>query len=141
MRTLAVLLAAVLAASPAFAAEGHKAKAALDDRVDANGAVGAPEVGKGEHMGRAPTLPGAYFGDRAREAVRAYYAAHPPVATVPLQWQVGDKLPAGAAVQPVPSAIKAKLPKLPPGHQYVEVAGNILLIAAKSRMIVDGIAR
>jgi hypothetical protein len=50
-------------------------------------------------------------------------------------------VPKEAAVTPVPSPLQASLPKLPPGHRYVQVGGEVLLIAAESRMVVDGISR
>jgi hypothetical protein len=31
------------------------------------------------------------------------------------------------------------LPRVPVGHQYVQIAGDILLIAVGSKMVVDGI--
>jgi hypothetical protein len=40
----------------------------------------------------------------------------------------------------VPQGVLASLPKLPPGHRYVDVGGDILLMAAGSRMVVDGIS-
>jgi hypothetical protein len=39
----------------------------------------------------------------------------------------------------VPQQIIIKLPPAPAGHRYVEVAGDILLIAVGSKMVVDGI--
>ena len=147
-RVLAVLLAALVAA-PALAAPpnggppGHerKAKKALDDRADTR--MRSNDVGKGTHMARKPTQPGAY------------YAAHPPKPCPPglakknngclppgqaKQWQIGQRLPATVVLAPVPSAIRIKLPGVPPGHKYVQVAGDILLVAIGSMMVVDGIA-
>ena len=74
-RALAVLLATLLAAG-AMAAQDpvHQPKQARDDRADPRMATGP--VGKGEHFARKPTQPGAYFNDRTREAVHAYYAGH-----------------------------------------------------------------
>jgi hypothetical protein len=133
-RLPAIVLAAVLAVTAA--AQERKAKTAVDDREDPNARLA--EVGKGTHMARQPLKPGAYFNSKTRAAVRAYYAAHPlqgvPAANA---WQIGHTMPAGAA--PVPPELLAKLPKLPPGHLYVQLSGDVLLVAAGSKMVVDAI--
>lgn len=147
--SLSVLLfAAVLAAGAAHAAapaydagEVHalrKPKAALDDRVDTR--MHASQVGLGTHMGRRPTRPGVYFDDKNREAVHAWFAAHPPRATVAVPWTIGQRVPANVALAPLPAGLRADLPRLPPGHKYVEAGGNVLLVAIGSNMVVDGIA-
>jgi hypothetical protein len=43
-------------------------------------------------------------------------------------------------VASVPQPVMASLPKLPPGHRYVQFGGDILLVAAGSKMVVDGIS-
>lgn len=147
--TLSVLLfAAVLGAGPAFAAMSgngaaeahptHKPKAALDDRVDTR-MHGSP-VGVGTHMGRQPTRPGVYFDDKNRQAVHAWFEAHPPRAAAPVPWTIGQRVPAHVALLPLPAALRADLPRLPPGHKYVEAGSNVLLVAVGSNMVVDGIA-
>jgi Ni/Co efflux regulator RcnB len=159
---LAALLAAALAAPVIAAAQSptaagdeqhapHKAKQALDDRVDPR--MPADNVGRGTHFARKPLGEGVYFDDANRQAVRKYYAAlarHCPTGTatpvhgcLPAQakqpWRIGQALPATAVVQPVPKAIRQSLPKVPPGLSYVQVAGDILLVANGSKMVVDGI--
>jgi hypothetical protein len=148
----AACLAALLAA-PAFAAPGdpgdkpadpderhqvRKPKQAVDDRADPR--MRSDDVGKGTHLARKPLGQGAYFNNGSREAVRKYYAAHPDKAgAAGTQWQIGEPLPAGAAVQAVPKAIAGSLPKLPPGLRYVLAGSDVLLVANGSRMVVDGI--
>jgi hypothetical protein len=141
-----LLLATLAAAGSVLAAPAsggddtvheRKAKQALDDRADPR--MRSDDVGKGTHFARKPTLPGAYFGDAAREAVYKYYSAHPAPAGRSIGWQVGAPLPGDAAVTPVPGALLGSLPKVPPGLRYVQVAGDILLVASGSRMVVDGI--
>jgi Ni/Co efflux regulator RcnB len=132
--------------------KGPKAKAALDDRADPR--VRTDDVGKGSHMGRKDLQPGAYFNDRHREAVRTYYASHNGKACPPglakknngcmppgqaKKWHIGEPLPTTVVYTPVPQVVLVKLPAVPPGYRYVDVAGDILLIAAGSRMVVDGI--
>ena len=132
--------------------KGPKAKAALDDRADTR--VRSDDVGKGGKMARKDPAPGAYFNDRHREAVRTYYASHPGKNCPPglakknngcmppgqaKKWHVGEPLPTTVVYTPVPQVVLVKLPAVPPGYRYVDVAGDILLIAAGSRMVVDGI--
>jgi len=134
--------AAQPAPTPAVArstsATAHGAKQALDDRADPS--VRIDDVGKGTHFARKRLGPGAYFADRHRVAVRKYYEQHPlSVAAVP--WQIGETVPRGAALAAVPQGLLASLPKLPPGHRYVQLGGEVVLIAAGSKMVVDGISR
>ena len=135
-----LLLAAFVAAGSALAADGapheRQAKQAVDDRADTR--IRSDDVGKGTHYARKPLGTGAYFNDGSREAVRRYYAAHPPKAGARPQWEVGNTLPAGPAGA-VPAPLLGKLPKVPPGHRYVQLGGDVLLVASGSRMVVDGI--
>ena len=55
------------------------------------------------------------------------------------KWQVGQPLPRDVVFHPVPSQLVVTLPPVPVGHRYVQVAGDILLIAIGSKMVVDGI--
>jgi hypothetical protein len=135
-----------------------KAKHSVDDR--GSNQV-RDNVGQGKNMGRKPLQPGAYFNDRSRGAVQQYYAsggkgkgnggkACPPglakknngclpPGQAKKQWQIGEPLPSTVVLAPVPRQIVVKLPPVPPGHRYVDVAGDILLIAVGSKMVVDGI--
>jgi Ni/Co efflux regulator RcnB len=163
MRFVALLLAScigagAMAAPPPWANSDkddkpkpeRKAKEAVDDRADPN--AKNPEVGKGTHMGKQPLKPGAYLNDNARSSVREYYAQRkdcppglarknngcmPPGQAK--KWQIGQPVPRGSGVAPVPQEVLVLLPKAPPGHQYIAYSGDILLIAATSRMVVDGI--
>ena len=116
----------------------HVPKQALDDRADPG--MRLSEVGVGTHFARKPLGAGAYFGDRHRAAVRKYYTEHPaPAASA--GWKIGEPMPRGAAVAEVPRGLLASLPKLPPGHRYVQLGGEVVLVASGSRMVVDGISR
>jgi len=156
---LAALLAApVIAAAQAPAAAGEEQhaprqpKQARDDRADPHAPV--DNVGRGTHFARKPLGEGVYFNDATRKAVHKYYAAlaakqclsgvatpgrgcPPTHARQP--WRIGQAMPAGAVVQPVPKAIRQSLPKVPPGLRYVQVGSDILLVANGSQMVVDGI--
>ena len=137
------------------------AKQSMDDRGEGgkgkgSHAKGGDDVGKGKHMGSKALQPGVYFNDRNREAVRTYYASAgkggkscppglakknngcmPPGQAK--QWSIGHTLPGTVVTYPVPQQILVGLPPVPVGHKYVQVAGDILLVAVGSMMVVDGI--
>jgi hypothetical protein len=137
-----VLSATTFAGPPPWAGGGHK---------------GEEEHGhKGKHeevyQERAVVRQGAYFSSHQREAVHSYYASHGcppglakkhngcmPPGQAKKVWRVGEPLPPTVVLAPVPQQIIVTLPPAPTGHRYVEVAGDILLIAAGSKMVVDGI--
>ena len=98
------------------------------------------DVGTGTHLARKPLGPGVFFGDKHMTAVRKYYAEHPASAAA-AHWQIGEPLPRGAAQAAVPRGLLASLPKLPPGYRYVELAGEVVMVASTSKMVVDGISR
>lgn len=152
-RVLAFLCAALLAAGSALAApppwagggdKGHgpEKKARHDD----------DHGGHGKGSGKKPKQ-GAYFDDRNRDAVHTYYAKGKhcppglakknngcmPPGQAKKQWHVGQPLPSTVVYHPVPRQIVVSLPPVPVGHKYVEVAGDILLVAVGSMMVVDGI--
>lgn len=117
---------------------------------------GGGDAGKGASQpGKAPRA-GAYFDDRNRNAVHTYYASAgkngkgcppglakknngcmPPGQAK--KWQVGHPLPTTVVTYAVPQQVLVSLPPVPVGHKYVQVAGDILLIAVGSMMVVDGI--
>lgn len=166
-KLLALLLAATLGAGPAFSAPpewagGGKGEHKQDkqDKHDKHGKkakADKDDVGHGKTMGRKALQPGAYFNDRSRNEVQRYYAsagkggkACPPglakknngcmpPGQAKKQWNIGQPLPATVVVHPVPQQLVINLPPVPVGHRYVQVAGDILLIAIGSKMVVDGI--
>lgn len=128
-----------MGAAPAHAPAGaHGPKQAVDDRADPR--MRLDDVGKGTHFARKPLGTGAYIGDKSRDAVLKYYQEHPSAGTA-ANWKVGEPVPRGAALASVPPGLLASLPQLPPGHRYVELGGEVVMIAAGSRVVVDGISR
>lgn len=119
-------------------ATNRPAKQAVDDRADPR--MQAVEVGKGTHFARKPLGPGAFFGDKHRTAVRKYYEAHPAPAAA-ANWRIGEPVPRGVTPAAVPKGLLASLPTVPPGHRYIQLGGEVVLIAAGSKMVVDGISR
>jgi len=55
------------------------------------------------------------------------------------KWQMGRPLPRDVVYYPVEPALVVRLGEPPPGHRYVRVDGDILLLAAGSSMVVDAI--
>lgn len=150
MRFVTLVLAALIGTAAVAAPPERKAKDGVDDRADPRARI--PEVGKGTRVAKQPLQPGAYFNEQARQGVREYYARgkHCPPGLArknkgcmppgqAKKWQIGQPMPRGVAPAPVPQEVLGLLPKLPPGHQYVSYGGDILLIAAGSRMVVDAI--
>ena len=113
-------------------------KRAVDDRVDPR--TRSDDVGKGTRLARKPLAPGAYIGEKHRTAaLNALKAVRP--SGKPVKWQIGEPVPRGAKLAAVPDAVLSQLPKLPPGHRYVLLGGDVLLIGAESRMVVDAVSR
>lgn len=54
-------------------------------------------------------------------------------------WRRGERLPANVVVQPVPRDLQVRIGPAPRGYRYVEVAGDILMIAVGTSMVVDAI--
>ncbi len=160
-RTTCTLLAALLATTatvPAFAEKPewagggkgggkhehkHKDKDRDDDRRGGGGAY------------RQPTQ-GQWFGSRDRQVVWGYYApqVQSPANCPPglakknngclppgqaKKYALGQPLPAGVVMYPVPNQVLVQLPPVPAGHKYVRVAADILLIAVGTSMVVDAI--
>jgi Ni/Co efflux regulator RcnB len=130
---------AVAAAVPQVPAAAPAAKQAVDDRPDASVPV-EDNVGQGSHLARKRLAPGAYIGSRHQAVVRMYYETHPVKATGG-KWQIGEPVPPKASLTGVPDDLRAALPVVPPGHQYVQVDGEVVLLAVQSRMVVDGVSR
>jgi hypothetical protein len=53
------------------------------------------------------------------------------------KWARGQYLPKTLIWTPAPAAIIAKLKPVPPGHQYVVVDGEVLLVALATGLILD----
>jgi Ni/Co efflux regulator RcnB len=150
-RRLLILLLAGLVAVPAFA-KGKHGEHDEDDKRDKRDKHDKQEK-KARH-GKAPER-GAYFDDRHRDSVHRYYASHEgkscppglakkhngcmPPGQAKKQWSVGEPLPRTVVQAPVPRQIIVTLPPPPAGHKYVQVSGDILLVAVGSMMVVDGI--
>ena len=154
MRSLFVcsLAGVLLAAAPVAFAQGAKQEreaAAPTDELN--------EVGKGQKLARQPLKPGAFITPRHRAAVQAWIAQNHGAgmtcfpgmvkrgqACVPGpeagSWQMGAPVTPSARLAEPPAGLLAALPPAPPGNIYVLLSGDILLIAAASRIVVDAVS-
>ena len=95
-----------------------------------------------------------YFRDHHRVIVREYYVhgyhrhcppglarkgngCHPP--GLVREWEYGRPLPRHVIYYEVPAALVTRIGPPPPGHRYVRVAGDILMIAIGTGLVVDAI--
>lgn len=155
---LAFALAGAIAAGPALAekpawagqkgGQGHgaeKKQGSRDDNASNNASKeGARQAGKVEH-----------FGDQHRIAVRDYYGAEFKSGRCPpglakkhngcmppgqaKKWALGKPLPHDLVYHDVPHTLAVRLGGPPSGYRYVQVAGDILLIAIGTALVVDAI--
>ncbi|HMX16432.1 MAG TPA: hypothetical protein PKD29_06235 [Rhodocyclaceae bacterium] len=148
-RTRLALLAATLCTSPAWA----------DKPEWAGKGRGGPHGHEARHAGGTPAAAapqqGAYFGDHHNQAVREFYGRTPKAGKCPpglakkqngclppgqaKKWAVGQPLPRDVVWYEVPRSLNRSLGLPPPGYKYVRVAGDILLIAVGTQMVVDAI--
>ena len=151
-RVLALLLAALIGAGPALAGPPPWAGGGKHGGSEEHG---HKDKGKGDGGGKHSGKPqqGAYFTADNRDSVHHYYATAKncppglakknngcmPPGQAKKQWVVGQPLPSSVVVYAVPQQIIVTLPPVPAGHKYVQVAGDILLVAVGSMMVVDGI--
>lgn len=92
------------------------------------------------------------FGSRDADIVRDYYGSGrncppglakkgngcmPPGQAK--KWAKGRQLPRDVRYNDVPYDLRVRLPIPPAGHKYVQVAGDILLLAIGTNMVVDAL--
>lgn len=98
---------------------------------------------------------GSFFVDSQRAVVRSYYAPRVRTGKCPpglakknngclppgqaKNWQIGQPLPPSVVFYPLPRAVTIRIGLPPPGHAYVRVAADILLIAIGTRLVIDAI--
>lgn len=114
--------------------------------------------GGDRHVHQAPVARvsyGHYFNDRQRVVIREYYEPQWRAGRCPpglakkhngcmppghaRQWHMGRPLPQGVVYYPVPQPVVMQLGVPPSGYRYVRVAGDILLLAVGTSMVVDAI--
>ncbi len=139
-----------------------KIRTGLTLAVVIGGLLGASQVmaggGKDKHSKerrKSHSEVTVYFGDSQRTVVRDYYGkpgrsgkCPPGLAKkhngcVPpghaRKWSKGRPLPPEVVYYQVPQSVVVQLGVPPSGHRYVRVAGDILMIAIGTSMVVDAI--
>ena len=97
----------------------------------------------------------SHFDDRHRRAVREYYADRLESGSCPpglakkrngcmppgqaRKWALGRPLPRDVIFYDVPRSLSVQLGPPPSGYRYVRVAGDILMIAIGTGLVVDAI--
>ncbi|MDD5180633.1 MAG: RcnB family protein [Gallionellaceae bacterium] len=160
---LVFLIAGMLAITPALAdkpswAGGDKGdrgdRGEQNDRHDGRSKHGGGKHASSDREGRDS---GGYehFSDRHRTVIHEYYAeefrtGHCPPGLAKKRngcmppgqarkWKVGQPLPRDVIYYDLPPPVIARIGPPPAGHRYVRVAGDILLMAIGTGMIVDAI--
>jgi Ni/Co efflux regulator RcnB len=103
--------------------------------------------------GRAQISIGGYFGERQRAAV--YYGQPPRQAHCPpglakkgngcmppgqaKRWAMGRPLPGDIDYRPVDADLRVRLGTPPAGYEFVRVAGDVLMIAIGTTVVIDAI--
>jgi len=139
--SIACALVFALAASPAFAEKGGKGKGKDNDQ--------------GQDESRGKNASGSHFGEPQRVVVREYYGDNYKSGRCPpglakkhngcmppgqsKKWQMGRPLPRDVVYYEVPQSLVVKIGVPPSGYRYVRVAGDILMIAVGTAMVVDAI--
>lgn len=147
----ALLAVSSLAAGPALA----------DKPPWAGGGDSSEKKGKGhrdkggERQSQQAPRVGVHFTDQHRVVIHEYFVSEfrggrcppglakknngcmPPGQAK--KWRVGHPLPSDIVYYELPSTLVVKLGPPPPGHRYVRVAADILLIAVGTGMVVSAI--
>jgi Ni/Co efflux regulator RcnB len=157
---LALVIGGILTAGPAMADKPSWAgagKGGNDERADRRGEQKGERRDDDVKSRRDGPSAGqrGHFEDRHRAVVREYYEQQfhggrcppglakkhngcmPPGQAK--KWQAGRPLPRDVVFYEVPQALVVKIGLPPPGHRYVRVATDILLIAIGTGMVVDAI--
>jgi hypothetical protein len=96
------------------------------------------------------------FRGMDREAVRGYFAPEIERGNCPpglakknngcqapgqakKQWTKGRPLPATVVYEPLPAELVVRLGPPPANHEYVRIAGDILMLAVGTHLVVDAI--
>ncbi|HEX5806586.1 MAG TPA: hypothetical protein VFY31_09665 [Macromonas sp.] len=124
-----------------------------DDRAYRDGSDRSG-VSVGVSVQLAPGV-GVYFGTGQRTVVNDYYRPQFAAGKCPpglakknngclppgqaKKWAVGQRLPAGVERYPLPADLRVRLGPPPAGHEFVRVAGDILLIAVGTSMVIDAL--
>lgn len=153
--TLTGMVAApAFADKPAWAGSDKGDRGAQHERRDDRSQYGRD---KHESSGRDERDAGRHkhFSDQHRTVIREYYVERYRSGRCPpglakkrngcmppgqaRKWRIGHPLPREVIYHDLPPQVVTQIGPPPAGHRYVRVAGDILLIAIGTAMIVDAI--
>lgn len=152
IRLLTIALLAAFAASPALADKPEWAGKGKGKGHDKSGWHGKA---KGHGSAHSQKRHSHYFKDRHKVAAHEYYGERyrrghcPPGLAkknngcmppgLAKKWRLGHPLPPDVIYYEVPQPLVVQLGAPPAGHRYVRVAGDILLIAVGTAIVVDAL--
>jgi hypothetical protein len=112
-------------------------------------------AGKPAHAAAHSSAPAAGFDPDARRIIGEYYGTMARKGKCPpglarknngclppgqaKKWVAGQPLPAEVKYSRLPPDLLKRLPPVPPDHRYVRIAGDVLLIAIGTRMVIDAV--
>jgi Ni/Co efflux regulator RcnB len=102
--------------------------------------LGAPSLQQVARVVRDPLDPAGFLNRQDHALVRRFYEAN-PASVQETKWKIGERVPERAAITGVPREVRTALSPLPPGYQYVQLDGEVVLVAVQSRIVVDGVSR
>ena len=155
---LALALACALVAGPALAKDGDKQAQKAEKQADKQREKAQKREDKERKHAekrRVEEVPvGGYFNDQHRGYVREYYTERysrakscppglakkhngcmPPGQAKKLA--VGQPVPSGVTLYPLPQPVIVQLPPLPYGYRYARVGNDIVLVRNENQLIVD----
>ncbi len=153
--TLACLIAGILAAGPVLADKPAWAGNGKNQQQNEKRNARDRDEGRDQDRDRQSRKGGGHFADEHQRIVREYYGEQFRAGRCPpglakknngcmppgqaKKWRVGRPLPRDVIYYNVPPALVVQLGQPPAGHRYVRVAGDILMIAIGTGMVVDAI--
>lgn len=145
---LALTAGGAFAEKPSWAGDGvqkkekkHRDGKGREDSGDANERQGAGVVLGFSSDDRR--IIGEYYGAQVRQGhcppglAKKHNGCQPPGQAK--RWQRGQPLPKDLGYYELPHELRVRLPPPPPQHRYVQVAGDILMIAVGTSMVVDAV--
>lgn len=141
MAGILAVSATAYADKPSWAGgEKHGKKSApVDERHNER-----PEAGDAASLNEdTRRIIGDYYGKRARAGkcppglAKKHNGCLPPEQAK--KWAKGHPLPADLRYYDLPRELLKRLPPPPPDHRYVQIAGDVLVIAVGTRMVIDAI--
>ncbi len=147
--------APVVGGTPAVVQQGAGAPAAVAPAVTVVTQPGRPATPGGPTPEGKRPEPGKFFDPALRKSIQDYFTANrgngPCPAGLVLKnarcessqaqrsWKIGQALPASLSTRPLPARLLEALGPTPQGHSYVQVDGDILLLAEDGKTVVDAV--